>query len=83
MRDSTIDSASPIRTAHEEKEFTMNMILAPITSDDRETIIDIFNYYVENTFAAYPEEKVTYEFFDVLLGMCQGYPLICFHNPSL
>ena len=28
----------------------------------------------KNTFAAYPEEKVTYEFFDMLLGMCQGYP---------
>ncbi|MDH5203349.1 MAG: GNAT family N-acetyltransferase [Nitrospirota bacterium] len=52
----------------------MNFNLAPITLDDREQIIDIFNHYVENSFAAYPEQKVPYEFFDLLLNMCQGYP---------
>ncbi len=52
----------------------MEINLAPMTSNDREQIVDIFNYYVENTFAAYPDRKVPYEFFDALLNMCQGYP---------
>jgi len=52
----------------------MKTNLTPITSDDRESIIDIFNYYVENSFAAYPEQKVPYEFFEVLLNVCDGYP---------
>jgi len=52
------------------------MQLAPITQDDRGQIIDLFNYYVENTFAAYPEQKVSYEFFDVIMQMCRGYPTV-------
>lgn len=52
----------------------MDTHVAPITADDREQVIDIFNYYVENTFAAYPDQRVPYDFFDALLGMCQGYP---------
>ncbi len=52
----------------------MNVDLVPMRSDDREQIIDIFNHYVENTFAAYPEQKVPYEFFDMLLNLSQGYP---------
>jgi L-amino acid N-acyltransferase YncA len=54
----------------------MNITLAPMTSEDREQVVDIFNYYVENTFAAYPDQKVPYDFFDVLLNMCQGYPSV-------
>lgn len=52
----------------------MNIDPTPMTSDDREQIIDIFNYYIENSFAAYPEQKIPYEFFDALMHMCQGYP---------
>ncbi|MEN6440621.1 MAG: N-acetyltransferase family protein [Syntrophobacter sp.] len=54
----------------------MDMHLAPITPDDRNQIIDLFNFYVENTFAAYPEQKVPYEFFDVIMQMCRGYPTV-------
>ncbi|MHB8052899.1 MAG: hypothetical protein ACYDEZ_06390 [Methanoregula sp.] len=36
---------------------------SPITDTDREPIIDLFNYYIEHSFAAYPEEKVPYDFF--------------------
>lgn len=52
----------------------MDYNLEPISSDDREPIIDIFNYYVENTFAAYPEVRVPYKFFDIIMEMCHGYP---------
>lgn len=41
---------------------------------DREPIMDIFNYYVEHSFAAYPEVKLTYEAFDRFLEMSKGYP---------
>jgi L-amino acid N-acyltransferase YncA len=50
--------------------------LDPISINDREPVIDIFNYYVENSFAAYPETKVPYEFFDMLLKMSDGYPTV-------
>jgi phosphinothricin acetyltransferase len=46
----------------------------PLSSNDREEVIDIFNYYVENSFAAYPERRVHYEFFDILLQFTVGYP---------
>lgn len=42
--------------------------------DDRIAVIDIFNFYVEHSFAAYPEKAVPYEFCDTLLKMCQGLP---------
>lgn len=52
----------------------MGTTLTPITPDDRRSIMDIFNFYVEKSFAAYPEQKLPYEFFDTLLGMCRDYP---------
>lgn len=42
--------------------------------DDRKSIIDIFNFYIENSFAAYPENKVPYEIFDTFKEMSEGYP---------
>lgn len=46
----------------------------PLTASDREAVMDIFNHYVENSFAAYPEKKLPYEAFDNFLKMCEGYP---------
>ena len=60
----------------------MKTILAPLSLNDREAVIDILNYYVENTFAAYPERKLPYEFFDTFLGMCQGYPAVTVRDES-
>jgi len=54
----------------------MNIKIAPLTKDCQKEIIDIFNYYVENTFAAYPEQKLSYEFFDHFPKMCEGYPAL-------
>jgi L-amino acid N-acyltransferase YncA len=50
------------------------MKIYPMISEDRREIIDIFNYYVENSFSAYPEERVPYEFLDVILKSSYGYP---------
>lgn len=52
----------------------MEYSISPISSDDRESIIDIFNYYVENSFAAYPENKLPYQAFDMFLQMSNGFP---------
>ena len=41
---------------------------------DREAVIDLFNYYIENSFAAYPEEKVPYGLYDRFLKLTEGYP---------
>lgn len=54
--------------------------LEQIAESDREQLIDIFNYYIENSFAAYPEKKVPYEFFDIILGMCKDYPSVAVKN---
>lgn len=54
----------------------MEIYFAPITSEDREQIIDLFNYYVENSLAAYPEQRVPYEFFDAIMQMCRGLPTV-------
>jgi len=41
---------------------------------DREAVIDLFNYYIENSFAAYPEKKIPYGLFDQFLTLTEGYP---------
>lgn len=76
----------------------MDYSMSPISNEDRESIIDIFNYYVDNSFAAYPETKLPYEAFDMFLQISQGYPtatvkdnngnligfgLLRVHNPML
>lgn len=37
-------------------------------------IMDIFNYYAENSFSAYPESKLPVEFYGKFLEMTKGYP---------
>ena len=54
----------------------MDYRLEPVSVKDGDQIIDIFNYYVENSFAAYPESKVSYEFFGSFLNLTQGYPFL-------
>jgi L-amino acid N-acyltransferase YncA len=52
----------------------MEYSISPIAGEDRESIMDIFNHYIENSFAAYPENKLPYQAFDMLLEMSKGYP---------
>jgi len=52
----------------------MQIRIKPLTRNNQTEVVDIFNYYIENTFAAYPENKLPYKFFDNLLKMCKGYP---------
>jgi phosphinothricin acetyltransferase len=52
----------------------MEYSVSPIGTEDRKPIIDIFNYYVENSFAAFPESKLPYQAFDLFLQMSKGLP---------
>ena len=45
-----------------------------MTADDAESVLSIFNHYVKNSFAAYPEQPVGPEFFAVLMKASAGYP---------
>lgn len=54
----------------------MNIKIKPLTKEHQKEVMDIFNYYVENSFAAYPQNTLPYEFFDKFLQMSQGYPAI-------
>ena len=48
----------------------------PLSERDRKPVIDLFNYYIENSFAAYPEQPVPYEFFSLFLDACRNYPSV-------
>ncbi|AET63864.1 GNAT family N-acetyltransferase [Methanothrix harundinacea] len=52
----------------------MDLELEPISSEDREEIVEIFNFYVDNSFAAFPEDRVPGKFFDLLMEASRGYP---------
>lgn len=52
----------------------MEYSISPISNEDRKPIIDIFNHYVENSFAAYPENKLPHQAFDMLFQMSNGFP---------
>ena len=54
----------------------MDFRIEPVSISDKKEIIDIFNHYVENSFAAYPEDKVPYEFFSHIQNMAEGYPFL-------
>lgn len=52
----------------------MEYSINPIAHDDREAVMDIFNHYVEHSFAAYPENTLPYQAFNMLLQMAHGLP---------
>jgi len=48
--------------------------IRPISPADRDAVLEIFNYYILNSFAAYPEKPVGPEFFDMILAAIRNYP---------
>jgi phosphinothricin acetyltransferase len=52
----------------------MNITFEPLAEKHRIPVIDIFNHYIENTYAAYLDRKVPYDFYDLFLSMMKGYP---------
>ena len=52
----------------------MNADFEPLTSVHQKGVMDIFNDYIENGFAAYPEAKLPAEFFQMFLEIGKKYP---------
>lgn len=49
---------------------------SPLEESDRTGVVDLFNYYIEHTDAAFIEMTVLYEFFDMLMQITRGYPTV-------
>jgi len=60
----------------------MNIEFENMTQEYSKEVIDIFNYYVENSYAAYPESKLPYKFFNKFLEMTKGYPAFIIKNKN-
>lgn len=54
--------------------------LEPISPKDGDQIMEIYNYYVEDSFAAFPERKVPSQFFNLFMNVAQGYPFLTAKN---
>ena len=52
----------------------MNTDFEPLGPSHQQRVMDIFNYYIENSFAAYPETKLPAEFFHMFLDIAKKYP---------
>jgi len=48
----------------------------PMGEAHRNAVIDIYNHFIANSMAAYPEEPVPYTMYDRFLDMTRGYPAI-------
>jgi len=56
--------------------------LKKLSEADRTAVIDIFNYFVKNSFAAYSESEVPYQIFDRFRSMTTGFPAITVRDES-
>lgn len=52
----------------------MEFIFEKMSEKHEISVMDIFNHYIENGFAAYPEEQLPYETYNLFLNMTRGYP---------
>ena len=50
------------------------IILRPMEIGDAQPVMDIFNHYVEHSFAAYPQTRLPEAFYTALMASYQGYP---------
>ena len=60
----------------------MSYTLEEMTDQHRVEVIDIFNYFVLHSFAAYPEERVDYTAFDHFQELSRNYPAIVAKHDS-
>ncbi|MBI4642671.1 MAG: hypothetical protein HY743_02800 [Deltaproteobacteria bacterium] len=54
----------------------MDYSFEEMSDSHRQAVIDILNYFIRQSYAAYPEESVDYHFFDRFLEMSRGYPAL-------
>jgi L-amino acid N-acyltransferase YncA len=58
----------------------MDLRFDVMTKEYSKEVMDIFNYYVVQSFAAYPESPLPYEFFNKFLELTKGYPAFVIKN---
>lgn len=61
---------------------TNNLIYAQIRNNDGPEIIDLFNYYILHSDAAFPEIPVENVFFEVILQVISRYPSLTVRNEN-
>jgi L-amino acid N-acyltransferase len=54
----------------------VTITIEPVFGSDSDEIVDIFNYYTENGFAAYTERPISYDMFDAFFPSYRGYPAL-------
>ncbi len=52
----------------------MNCIFETMSQEHESEVMDIFNYYIENSFYAYPETRIPNQFFSKFLEIAKFYP---------
>ncbi len=60
----------------------MDLRLSPITMEDRKEFLDIFNHYIETSFAAFPDHPMPGEAFDMIMHRCEGFPTVAARDPK-
>ena len=61
----------------------MNISFEKFAEEHRISVMDIFNYYIENSFAAYPDKALDYEFFNKIIENTKGYPAYAIKTEGL
>jgi L-amino acid N-acyltransferase YncA len=61
----------------------MSYIFETLSDVHKNPVIDIYNHYIQNGYAAFPEKQVSYEFFNILLEKINGYPSFAIVNSSM
>lgn len=60
----------------------MEYSLEPMAEEHREEVMGIFNHYVENTFQAYPEEKLPIAAYEMFLQIARSFPAVILRAPD-
>jgi len=60
----------------------MNYKIRPMIPEDEREILAIFNYFVDNSFAAYSENPVGHDYFVKLQDISKGYPFYVAECPD-
>ncbi len=58
----------------------MDYIFRKVNKNDGRQVIDVLNYYIENSFAAFLDNKLSYDQFKLLMDMYKGYPFYVIEN---
>lgn len=57
-------------------------MIRSVEDSDEESVLRIFNHYIENSFSAYFEKQVYGDFFDLMKQIADGYPFYVVENES-